>query len=322
MEKERISVVVPIYNVEAYLQKSIESILHQTYQNLEIILVDDGATDGCPAVCDAYAATDARVRVIHKENGGLSDARNTGVAAATGDYIGFVDSDDFLKPTMYEKLLSALKETKADIAVCNFACVRADGTAIAERNQHLSIKDGVYSSREAVGYLCGEHYEYWVTAWNRLYKAELAKAVAFPKGKIHEDEFTAHLFYDKAEKIAGISEPLYQYVIREDSIMTKKYSVKNLAYAEALDGRIRYCMEHEMLPTAQAFLRWMAKYLIQVSFKLDLEDTAVKNAYTACEQMFWNSLREFDKQGKIDKKTKLAAEILRMPEFVKKLTVK
>ena len=292
MEHGLISVVVPIYNVEKYLHKSIESILNQTYRNLEIILVDDGGTDNCPAICDEFAKNDERIKVIHKKNGGLSDARNAGVEIASGEYIGFIDSDDYIKPDMYEKMLARLKETGADIVVCNYACVREDGTLIEERNQNASVEDGVFTSKEAVEKLCGNNYEYWVTAWNRLYKAEVAKAVPFPKGKIHEDEFTAHLFYDHAKLVAGISEPLYQYVIRENSIMTKKYSVKNLAYVEALNQRIHYCMKHDMKEVGLAFLRWMAKYLIKVYAQLDRKDPTTKKAYQDSETLFWESYHE------------------------------
>lgn len=322
MEKELISIVVPIYNVEEYLEKCIDSILNQTYDNLEVILVDDGGKDRCPAICDAYAVKDARIKVIHKPNGGLSDARNAGVSVAKGAYIGFVDSDDFIKPDMYEKLYSRIKETGADIAVCNFQRVNIDGEPIVEGNQSMSIYDEVFTSKQAIEHLCGMNYEYWVTAWNRLYKARIAKAVVFPKGKIHEDEYTAHMFYEKADKIVGISEPLYQYVSREDSIMTKKYSAKNLAYVEALNGRIWYCMEHGMIGIGQAFLRWMAKYLIQVSFKLNLGEQDNRKAYLESEQLFRETYQQLKKQGKIDFKTKIMAMAISMPDFVKKIIVK
>ena len=236
-EEELISVVVPVYHVEIYIERCVESLLRQTYSHLEIILVDDGGDDMCPQICDRYAKKDARVKVIHKKNGGLSDARNAGVRAATGKYLAYVDSDDYIRPDTYEKMLDALRREKADIVVCNYEAVTDQGQSITEKNQKMDIADRVYSSKEAISNLCGPNYHYWVTAWNRLYKIEIARAVSFPVGKIHEDEFTAHLFYDKAEKIAGISEPLYKYVIRENSIMTKKYSVKNLAYVEAVTNR-------------------------------------------------------------------------------------
>lgn len=322
MEKEKISVVVPIYNVEEYLPKCIESLLNQTYEDLEIILVDDGGKDNCPSICEAYAEKDNRIKVIHKENGGLSDARNAGTAVATGAYIAYVDSDDFIKSDMYEKMLARMRETNADIAICNFRRVKVDGTPVEEGNQYMSVEDRVYDSKEAVAHLCGENYEYWVTAWNRLYKAEIAKTVEFPKGKIHEDEFTAHLFYDKAEKIVGLSEPFYQYVIRENSIMTRKYSVKNLAYVEALNHRIHYCVKADMIGIAQAFLRWMAKYLVKVEEDLNMKDAETKQRYKACRNLFWQTYGELSKQNKIDKKTKLAAIMLRMPKFIAKTVLK
>ncbi|MBR2403924.1 MAG: glycosyltransferase [Lachnospiraceae bacterium] len=322
MERDLISVVVPIYNVEMYIRKSVESILNQTYQNLEIILVDDGATDSCPFICDEYAAKDSRVKVIHKKNGGLSDARNVGVEVATGSFIGFVDSDDFLKPDMYEKMHQRLIDTGADIVVCNYECVKVDGTPIEERNLHMSVTDEVLTPHEAIRHLCGAHYEYWVTAWNRLYKAEVAKTIVFPKGKIHEDEYTAHMFYDSAEKIAGISEPLYQYVIRENSIMTRKYSVRNLAYVEALDGRIRYCTANKMYELALPFLRWMGKYLMQVYPQLDMNEVVTKNAYENCEILFWENYELLKSEKIIDSKTRLMAILMRMPKGIASIVMK
>ena len=304
MEK-LISVIVPIYHVEAYLHKSVDSILAQTYRNLEVILVDDGGTDGCPAICEEYAEKDVRVKVIHKKNGGLSDARNAGVAAATGAYIAFVDSDDFLMPDMYEKMIKRMETTGAGVVVCNYQCVKMDGIPIPERNQHMSVTDEVLDAKQAVAHLYGENYEYWVTAWSRLYRADVAKAVAFPKGKIHEDEYTAHMFYDKAGIIAGISEPLYQYVIREDSIMTRKYSVKNLAYVEALNNRIWYCMEHDMKEIGQGFLRWMCRYLMDVSKKLDRKDEDTAKGYREVQTLYKNTYRKIRKNYGMDVKNRI-----------------
>lgn len=286
METNKISVVVPIYNVEKYLPRCIESLLAQTYQNLEIILVDDGATDRSAEICDEYAKKDARIKVIHKENGGLSDARNAGTKAATGTYIGFVDSDDFIVPDMYEKMATALAEQNADIAVCNYLYVDEDGKALAERNGSLPIEDKVLSGKEAVKKLVGPEYAYWVTAWNRLYRSEIAKAVPFPKGKIHEDEYTAHMFYDKAEKVVGVSSAAYQYVVRENSIMTKKYGTRNLDYIDALNGRILYCVAHDLPDEAAAFTRWMQQYLIKVYNKLDKKDVAMMNRYKECWSLY------------------------------------
>lgn len=292
MMESTISVVVPIYNVEKYLPRCIESLLAQTHQKLEIILVDDGATDRSPKICEEYARKDSRIKVIHKENGGLSDARNAGTKAATGKYIGFVDSDDFLMPDMYEKLIQALEAHDGDIAVCNYCYVDEDGKALAERNVNLPIKDEVLSGKDAVKNLVGPDYAYWVTAWNRLYRSEIAKSVPFPQGKIHEDEYTAHMFYDKAEKVVGVSAAAYQYVVRENSIMTKKYGTRNLDYIDALNGRILYCMEQGMAHEAAAFTRWMQQYLIKAYHKLDQKDAAMMNRYKECWALYETTSRK------------------------------
>lgn len=306
-----ISVVIPIYHVAAYMRRSIDSVLNQTYKNLEIILVDDGGDDECPQICDEYAQKDLRIKVIHKENGGLSDARNAGVKIATGKYLAFLDSDDYIAEDTYEKMLETLKKNQADIVVCNYESVTDAGIPIPERNNNMSVKERLYTSREAIEKLCGPDYHYWVTAWNRLYKIEIVKKVQFPKGKIHEDEFTAHLFYDAAEKIMGMEEAFYKYVIREDSIMTKKYSKKNLAYVEALHNRIMYCMDHGMESTGIAFLRWMSKYLLKVYNKLDFKDPETKEAYHKQVQAYLQLYHTIKKQNDVGKMAFLSTMLLK-----------
>ena len=238
--KPLISVIVPVYKVEAYLHKCVDSILAQTYENIEIILVNDGSPDNCGAVCDEYAANHNHVRVIHKENGGLSSARNAGVDIAGGRYIGFVDSDDYISPDMYEKLFNAIAD--ADLAICNCIWVDESGTPCEEvpqikkeatltREQALEI---LMESRNNVAY---------VTAWNRLYKSELLKAVRFPVGKIHEDEFTVHHFFNECKKIAVITDGLYFYVQREGSITGltgTQFTVKGLDGIDALRDRYKF----------------------------------------------------------------------------------
>lgn len=288
MEKNKISVIVPVYNVEAYVERCVRSIMAQTYQNLEIILVDDGATDRSGAICDELAKEDNRIIVIHKTNGGLSDARNAGVAMATGAFIGFVDSDDYIVPEMYERMEAAITRQEADIAVCNYNYVNNDGELIADKAGIHPIGEEVISGKEAISKLVGPTYSYWVTAWNRLYRSEIAKAVSFPKGKIHEDEFTAHLFYDKAKKVVGVKEACYQYVVREDSIMTKKFSTKNLDYVDALNGRIRYCLDKQMNTEAAALTRWMQQHLILTYEKIDRHDDKMREKYKKC----WNDYEE------------------------------
>ncbi len=293
-EEKMISIVVPVYNVEQYLPRCIDSLLAQTYQNLEIILVDDGATDRCPEICDEYQKKDKRIKVIHKENGGLSDARNAGTKMACGEYIGYVDSDDFVTPDMYETLAKALEEKQADIAVCNYLYVDEEGMEIAEKNKILPIEDIVLSGKETTGKLIGENYAYWVTAWNRLYRREIACAVTFPKGKIHEDEYTAHMFYDKAAKVAGVSKACYRYVVRQNSIMTKKFSTANMDYVDALKVRIAYYVSQNMLEEAVVFTKWMQRYLIKIYNRLDKTSAAMMDRYTEC----WKTYRAIRKEMK------------------------
>ena len=199
-----ISVIVPIYKVEAYLKKCIKSIQNQTYSNLEIILVDDGSPDGCGAICDRYAKEDTRIRVIHKENGGLSDARNKGLDIATGEYILFVDSDDYIHPQMVEILLQHLEVVDADMAVCGFKTVEENEEVIFDCFD-ICETAGREKKTEVVGIDAGEVFEgqavmnnlqyknlLTVVAWNKLYKAELFAELRYPKGRVQEDEFLVH----------------------------------------------------------------------------------------------------------------------------------
>ena len=322
MEEKLISVIVPVYNVEKYLRKSIDSLVSQTYRNLEIILVDDGGTDGCPAICDEYQSKDSRIQVIHKENGGLSDARNVGLRNATGDYIAFFDSDDYLKPDMYERLVKALEESGAEIAVCNFETVTPEGKPIAKRNQHQIIPDEVITGKEAVCRLCGANYEYYVTAWNRLYRKEIVKNISFPKGKIHEDEFTAHLFYGKAKKVACVSYAGYCYVVREDSIMTKKYGKRNLDYFEALSNRILYCMEHQIDEVVLPFTNWMIKDLALAYGKLDFKEAGTKEKYQSCVKRYFVIYEKVKKRYPLSLKNKVLSFVFKLSPAIANRLVK
>ena len=210
-----ITVIVPIYNVEVYLRKCLDSILAQTYKNLEIILVDDGSPDGCPAICDEYAEIDKRIQVIHKENGGLSDARNAGVEIAMGDYIGFVDSDDWIMPDMYEYLLEGLCGYMADIAYCGFVNVHSTW-AEYPNNQ----TDKVYTKETALNELFFDRLKNF--AWNKLYKAELWQNVRFPVGRNFEDILTMYKLFEQSKRIAILKEPKYYYLIRSDGITNTK----------------------------------------------------------------------------------------------------
>lgn len=212
MNNPKISVIVPVYKVEAYLPKCIESIIGQTYENLEIILVDDGSPDGCGAICDEYAAKDDRITVIHQQNAGVSAARNAGLDAATGDYIGFVDSDDWIEPDMYEYLMQAVLTNHADIASCAFSRDRDSNALVCEQI------DAVVTGTEAISMLIREKRIIEVL-WNKLYRAELWKELRFPVGKRYEDAAVFHVFLDRAPKIIFLPQVKYHYVIRGEGFM-------------------------------------------------------------------------------------------------------
>lgn len=216
MQQPLVSVIVPIYKVEPYLRRCIDSIVNQTYTNLEIILVDDGSPDGCPAICDEYAAKDSRIVVIHKENGGLSDARNAGLDICKGEYITFVDSDDWIADCFIEVLFKSIQDTNAEISICNYIRTSISYSATIKINKIHKI---VLSSTEAVQKLWSEEETTFVTAWGKIYKSILWKDVRFPKGLIHEDEYTTYKLLYQAKKTVFIDIPLYCYYQRSDSIM-------------------------------------------------------------------------------------------------------
>ena len=231
---ELISVIVPIYKVEPYLDRCVQSIVEQTYQNLEIILVDDGSPDNCPAMCDAWAAKDSRIKVIHKENGGLSDARNAGMDVAIGEYIAFVDSDDWVSADYINAMYRAIQNTGAEIAACDVV------VAYGHERQDSPDPDRplrICSAEEAIGdILTGTGFR--AVAWNKLYKSSLLIQERYPVGKYHEDEFFTYRILGKAEKLVYVDWGLYYYFQRPGSIMNSM-SFRHLdaldAYLERLD---------------------------------------------------------------------------------------
>ena len=215
-----ISVVVPIYNVEKYLEKCIDSIINQTYKDLEIILVDDGSTDSSGKIADKYAKLDSRIKVIHKSNGGLSDARNKGLKIASGKYVSFVDSDDFISNDMLDYLYKLLKENNSEISVCNFQQFSSEEEIINEANNKIG-KSNNYLNEEILQILLKGDITYGDYAWNKLYLLELFHNVQYPVGKKMEDIGTTYKLYFYAKKITIGPEKKYYYYKRSDSILGK-----------------------------------------------------------------------------------------------------
>ena len=243
-----ISVIVPVYNVGKYLRPSLESIRTQTYKNIEVIMVDDGSTDGSQKVCDEYTRIDDRFICIHKKNGGLSDARNEGIKLASGKYGILVDSDDYMHRDAIRILYQNLTENDADLAIGNYRRVKPDEAVDMESNPNNTIT--IYDTDKALSELCELEYNYFTanhiqqftSAWNKLYKIELLKSVKFPVGKVFEDVATAHQFLHKSAKTVYTDAILYFYIIREGSI--SRVAVKNTDMITAFENRIAYFKEN------------------------------------------------------------------------------
>lgn len=235
----KISIIIPVYNVEKYVSDCIETIVNQTYKNLEIILIDDGSTDACPEICDGYALEDSRITVIHKKNGGLSDARNAGLKIATGDFIAFVDSDDIISLNFCEKLLYVALDYKADIVECGSFKFRDQAEF---QNLAFERKIEEFDAETAIRFLMNDQLKQVV--WNKLYKKEVVVKMFFEKGKIHEDEYWTYKIFGRAEKIIKIHDILYFYRQQTESIMAQEYSLKRLYGMEAREERIWYVSQN------------------------------------------------------------------------------
>ena len=224
-----ISLIIPVYNVEQYLENCLESVVNQTYQNIEIILVDDGSTDRSGIICDNWKNKDNRIKVIHKTNGGLSHARNVGIEKACGDYLMFVDSDDIISNELCSTLLKILVENNADLSICNAAHIFDNNI-----NFNNEGKLYFYNATEAI---CELWYQksFLPSAWGKLYKKELFENVKFTEGIIFEDIDIMHEIFYQCDKIVYTTKELYGYVHHENSITTKKYSIKDNVILDICD---------------------------------------------------------------------------------------
>ena len=231
-----ISVIVPVFQVAQYLDRCVSSIVNQTYRNLEIILVDDGSPDACPQMCDEWAKRDDRIKVLHKENGGLSDARNAGLREAHGSLIGFVDSDDWIAPEMFERLKKAIDQDGSDIAACSIKMVwESNG-----EERMLTVQENcVLNRHEAQKELLNEN-KLKQPACSKLYKRSTIGDVFFEKGKYHEDVYWSYQVTGNADKVSIIDYIGYYYWQRGNSIMGETYSLKRLDVIEAVCRRYEY----------------------------------------------------------------------------------
>ena len=260
----KISVIVPIYNCEKYISKCIESIINQTFHDLEIILIDDGSTDKSVEVCESFAKKDSRVKLICQENGGVSKARNVGLESAQGDFITFVDSDDYIIPEMYERMYKNLIENEADISICGITnyFIKRDGAI--EKIRQSSI-DGffVFTGEKAVEESLKSRL-FSVNPVNKLFKKKLFYSVRYPEGKISEDAFLIPSILSDARVVVYDSFPMYCYVRRENSITTSNFSSKDWDVVEAYEKHLKKVKNFfpHMIRAAEFRYLWAYTYVM------------------------------------------------------------
>jgi len=243
MDTKLISVIIPVYNVERFLEKCLESVLNQTYENLEIILVDDGSTDSSSQLCDKWKAYDQRIIVVHKGNGGLSDARNTGLDIAKGDFYVFIDSDDYISLNMIETMMNSAINNSCEISICNMIHFSEDGYTApfycpVNREQVLVGEKRFQTLNQP-------------SVCNKLFQSQLFENIRFPIGKYYEDTYIYHELLYRAKNVVLTGSNSYWYLVRSDSIIGHpKYSIRYFDFVEAVYYRASFLLEHKISPYA------------------------------------------------------------------------
>lgn len=282
----KVSVIVPIYNVEKYLQQSIDSICKQTYKHLEIILINDGSSDRSKIICDKNSLMDDRILVIHKENGGLSSARNVGLDIASGKYIAFIDADDTIHPRFIEILVGLCEQFECDIAQCDFLTVANESLKLPLNPQRSLV---FYSGKQAVSEMCvGRDDVKFSVTWNKIYRRTLFNGIRYPLGMIHEDEFVTYKIIWKAKKMVITNRYLYYYLQRSGSIMGSKYSIKRLDALVAFRERLDFLKKNNL---EKEYMALLCKYINLIERSRILLKRNVKN----CENIYNELSKEKEK---------------------------
>ncbi len=307
MMNQLISVIVPVYKVEMYIDNCIQSILQQTYNNFEVILVDDGSPDNCPAKCDKYAETYGNIRVIHKTNGGLSDARNVGIKEAKGAYVTFVDSDDFIHPLYLEMLIKGIQDTDADFSVVDLKVIFSDNATpdIFDKN---TIKIKKYDAAEA---LCEVLYQKFhdVSASGILLPRKLAADTPFPKGKRLEDLLTTYKYFLASKSVAFVYAPLYYYMQRPGSIMSDRDNGMFLDWIHASNQLVFGCNRNEIIQKAAVNKRFCNLRSIILLLNTDFK-TVYQKEYKNVLDTLKNDRKEILKNPEATWQNKMAAHAL------------
>lgn len=272
MDSPLVTIVLPIYNVEKYLKKCIDSVLSQTYKNIEIILVDDGSTDNSSQICDEYKLIDKRIKVIHKENGGLSSARNVGIDNSNGEFVALIDSDDFISNNFISELLNLLIQYDADIAECDIEKVEEKDSSLFQfctesPSDPIKVLDNCQALTRIHDddfYICLRS----VIASNKLYRKSLFDTIKYPLGKLHEDEFTTYKLFYASRRVVFSNKKMYAYLQRQNSIMHTDFNLRRLDALEAYDSYLNFFVEHNLYEmqarTCRRYLRLLSIIKLQV----------------------------------------------------------
>lgn len=268
-----VSIIVPIYKVENYLHRCVDSILQQTYSNLEIILVDDGSPDQCPQICDKYASIDSRIKVIHKKNGGLSDARNYALDIMKGDYVTFVDSDDYIANNMIELFMQSILTHQCAMVVCGVNIIDAKQNIYDKRNID---KSQLFTGAEITKQIIKDNFPHNF-AWGKLYKSTLFNDIRFPKGRYYEDIATIYKLTAKCKNIFCLSNNLYFYFLGREGNITSELSTSKAikSYLDVIQSeceRLSFCesnaLYNDSINTIKKHLQTLALLGIQANIKL------------------------------------------------------
>lgn len=307
IEKPLISIIIPVYKVEDYLERCVDSVLNQTYENIEVILVDDGSPDKCGEMCDKYAQKHDNVIVIHQKNQGLSAARNTGIRTAKGQFLGFVDSDDFIEKNMYELLYDVLEVNNADISVGGIIDCYEE-TGIKEKDFNKEVK--VYTGEEAIKDVLINQGNITAHVVTKLYRKQIFDMISFPEGKLYEDSFTIIDFLIKAEKIAVVNHGVYYYWHRGGSIVESPFSERDMHLIRAWENNQKTIMKKmpELKEAIEFRYFWSCFYLLD---KIYIEDKK-HNEEAELVYILKNNFSNIIKNKYFRKNRKLAMVVLKI----------
>lgn len=310
-----ISIIVPVYRVEKYLKKCVESILTQTFKDFELILVDDGSPDNCGKLCDEYAVKDSRIKVIHKKNGGLSDARNSGIAIAEGRFLGFIDSDDYIECDMYEMLYNNMVKYDADVSICtDFICFE-NGKVIKSNEKKVLV----LNTEKAIG----QAYKISPGVCNKLFKKEIFTDIRFPVGKLNEDVFIFMDILSKAKTIVFTTEPKYHYIQRKNSITKSTFDKRKWNIVEAWEKNLKFVKINYPKQEKSIEFKYLGSYLHLLDYLIMLDDYKNLVDYEKVRKFILQNVFKIIRNPYIIFKRKLAILVYVIsPNFYRKIVLK